>query len=152
MLHNYNCITVLIDPSFPLLRGISSLPLSLEVQQGECWNTVLEWAQSGGCGICWRPVPFIEQGHLMPTMKPLAHYPSACQDEAQTDARPNVPFILFRHTEVADWHVPVHGRQLTHTQTGRTLWSGLGDSWCLLILIVYWGLVLQPSHPECWVL
>lgn len=59
----------------------------------------------------------------------------------------NTPFILFRYTEVADWHVPAYECQHTHKQTGRIIWSGLGGGWCLLIPIVYRGtrFALVPS-------
>lgn len=91
-------------------------------------------------GICWPPLPFIEQSHPMPTMKPLPHYVSVCQDEAQADAP---PIIHSSYSDILMWQT---GTCLwmnvnTHKQAGRSLWSGPGDSWCLLIV---------PVDAKCW--
>lgn len=80
--------------------------------------------------------PFPEPAQLMETMKQPPRYLSACQDEAHIHAP------AMRHSTFSDtlrWQTGTWMSSHRHTdrEAGGSLWRGLHDTWCLLILIVY---------------
>lgn len=114
-------ITVLTGPTLPLLEGISGFLVHTGRIVGcvlKQWNSVLLWIQSGSRN-CWLPLSFIEQVDLMPTMKPLPHYPSACQDQAHTDAQTAIhPIQIYWGGRLARGCVNTRSHRLVESSGG----------------------------------
>lgn len=128
---NYSCVPILTFASAS--TGTAGRVLK------HCIRPKPHW----GSEICWLPVPFTEQGHLMPTMKPVPHYPSACQDEAPAEwCTTNMPFILFNQIYRSGRHMPV--RECQHRHTNRLVESS-GVGWAAAD--VFWYCLLGTCSP-----
>lgn len=88
-------------------------------------DRVSGWMRSRRVRICWLPPPFIQPSHLTPTMNLLLHYPFGCQDGAPQ------PICYSSFSHKLKWETGMclcFSAISTDKQTGRILWSGLGDS------------------------
>lgn len=132
--HDYNCVSILTGSSLPLLQGISSLPLPLQVQQSGCWNTVLDQIHTEEVGSA-------DCRYLLLNRVIWCQQWSRCL----IICLPAWTKLPLMHNQYAIHAIQIYWRGRlahacawmsiqTHKQTGRIIWSGLGDSWCLLIL------------------